>query len=107
MSRLLNDRSKRKTAYYYCDYCLHGFTRKDLLDTHVEDCKKFGIQKITLLKEEEKFVSFKAMEKQLPVPVIVYADFESFTTKIQKCANPSSSTEQMSLLKRSTTFGPW
>ena len=71
MSRLLGDRSKRKTAHYYCDYCLHGFIRQDLLENHVEDCKKFGMQKITLPKEEEKFVSFKSIEKQLPVPVIV------------------------------------
>ena len=51
------------------------------------------MQKITLSKEEEKFVSFKSIEKQLPVPVIFYANFESFTTKIQKCENPSSSTD--------------
>ena len=97
MPRLLNDQSKRKTAHYYCDYCLHGFIRQDLLDTHVEDCKKFGIQKITLPKEDEKFVSFKSIEKQLPVPVIVCADFDSFTTKIQKCENLSSLTDPYKL----------
>ena len=97
MSRLLGDRTKYNGVTYYCDYCLHGFIRQDLLDNHVEDCKKFGMQKITLPKEEEKFVTFKAIEKQLPVPVIVYADFESFTTKIQKCENPSSSTDPYEL----------
>ena len=76
MLKLLGDRTKHDGMTYYCDYCLHGFIRKDLLDTHVEDCKKFGMQKITLPKEEEKFVSFKSIEKQLPVPVIIYADFE-------------------------------
>ena len=83
MSRLFGDRSKRKIAHYNCDYYLHGFVRQELLDTHVEDCKKFGMQKITLPKEEKKFVSFKSIEKQLPVTVIVYADFESFTTKFK------------------------
>ena len=97
MSRLLGDRTKYEHATYYCDYCPHGFFRQDLLDTHVEDSKKFGIQKITLPKEEEKFVSFESIEKQLPVPVIVYADFESFTTKIQKCENSSSSTDPYEL----------
>ena len=76
MSRLLGDRTKHDEMTYYRDYCLHGFIRQDLLNTHIEDCIKFGIQKITLPKEEEKFVSFKSIEKQLPVPVIVYADFE-------------------------------
>ena len=37
------------------------------------------------------------MEKQLPVPIIVYADFESFTTKIQRCENPSSWTDPYEL----------
>ena len=59
--------------------------------------KTYGIQKITLPEEEGKFVSFKSIEKQLPVPVIIYADFESFTTKIQKCKNPSSSTDPYEL----------
>ena len=31
------------------------------------------------------------------MPVIVYADFESFATKIQKCENPSSSTDPYEL----------
>ena len=97
MSRLLGDRTSHNGMAYYCDNCLHGFVRQDLLDTHVEDCKEFGNQKITLPKEEEKFVSFKSIEKQLPVPVIVYVDFESFTTKIQKCENLSSATNHYEL----------
>ena len=97
MSRLLGDRTSHNGMAYYCDYCLHGFVLQDLLDTHVEDCKKVGMQKITLSKEEEKFISYKSIEKQLPVPVIVYADFESFTTKIQKCENLNSSTDSYEL----------
>ena len=46
MSRLVNDRLKRKTAHYYCDNCLHGFMRQDLLDNHVKECKKYDFQKI-------------------------------------------------------------
>ena len=39
-------------------------------------------------KEGENFVSFKTFEKQPPVPIVIhYADFESFTTKIQSCEN--------------------
>ena len=43
MSRLLDDRTINKTAHYYCNYCLHGFISQDLLDNHVENCKKYGI----------------------------------------------------------------
>ncbi len=84
MSRLLCDRTHYKGEYYYCDYCLHGFIRQDLLDTHLKDCKQLGFQKVRLPRNDEKWLSFKSVEKQLPVPVIVYADFESYTTKIQR-----------------------
>ena len=53
MSRLLGDRTSHNGMAYYCDYCLHSFIRQQLLENHAEDCKKFGIQKITLPKEEE------------------------------------------------------
>ena len=43
------------------------------------------------------FVSFKSIEKQLLVPVIVYIDFESFTIKIQKYESPRSSTDPYEL----------
>ena len=64
ISRLFSDRTSHNGMAYYCDYCLHDFIRQDLLENHVEDCKKFGIQKITLPKEKVKFVTFKAIEKK-------------------------------------------
>ena len=39
-TRLLGDQTKRNAAYYNCDYCLHSFIRQDLLNNHMEDCKK-------------------------------------------------------------------
>ena len=35
MSKLLGDRTKHEHVMYFCDYCLHGFIRQYLLDTHV------------------------------------------------------------------------
>ena len=80
MSRLLSHCLKQRTNHYYCDYCLHGFIRTDLLDNHVEDCKQYGVQKVVMPnRKEDKWVYYKAIERQLPVPMVVYADFESFT----------------------------
>ena len=98
MSRLLSYRSKKKAAHYYCDYCLHGFIRKDLLDNHIEDCKQFGVQKVVMPnRNEDKWVYYKAIERQLPVPMVMYADFESFTKKIQKATNPTASVDPYEL----------
>ena len=38
MSRLLNSLNRYNGVMYYCDYCLHGFVRRDLLDNHEPLC---------------------------------------------------------------------
>jgi hypothetical protein len=54
MSRLLGDRNNHDGAHHYCDYCLHGFQKDEQLQNHVEDCKKFGIQKVVLPDEDNR-----------------------------------------------------
>ena len=91
MSRLLGDRTKHNFAYYYCDYCLHDFQKQESLKFHMEVSQKQGIQRVVLPTEDEKWVRYASIEKQLPVPVIVYANFECFTTKIKGPRNESAS----------------
>ena len=43
LSRLLYDQNKHKCKTYFCDRCLNGFTKEDLLIKHKEDC--YGINK--------------------------------------------------------------
>ena len=38
LDRLLFDQNKHKTKTYFCDRCLYGFTKEDLLIKHKEDC---------------------------------------------------------------------
>ena len=60
--------------------------RETCLDNHKENCFKQKAQTTKFPeKEEDKEVKFKAIKKQLPVPFIIYADFESFTEKIDTC----------------------
>ena len=41
LNRLLFDQTKCKNKTYFCDRCLYGFTKEDLLTKHKEDC--YGI----------------------------------------------------------------
>jgi len=95
MSRLLFVRGQQKTCQkYYCYFCMHGFCSEENLKLHVEDCRKFGMNPIKLPdpdNEEECWVKFKSVQKCLPVPFIIYADFESYTTKIE---GPTKSKEK-------------
>ena len=90
MSRLLNDLTKKCHMRFYCPYCLHRYSRKELLDAHIDDCKKHEAQKIQM--PEEKWLKFDKFQYQIPVPYVVYADMESVLTKHSTCLpDPSKS----------------
>jgi hypothetical protein len=77
LSRLLNNLTRHNGQAYYCNYCLHGFVREDLLLDHEPHCSKHGPQKIKLPDEENNILRFTEVQKQLKVPFVIYADFES------------------------------
>ena len=79
LNRLLFDQNKCKNKTYFCDRCLYGFTKEDLLIKHKEDC--YGINKnstrIQMPTEGKSHIKFKNYQNQMPVPYVIYADFES------------------------------
>ena len=82
-SRLMAYRTKHKAACFYCFNCLHGFSKKRLLHDHEKLCNKQKMQSVSFPeKAEDKEISFKNLKKQLPVPFVIYADFECYTTKV-------------------------
>jgi hypothetical protein len=85
MSRLLEDRTKHDGVTFYCNYCLHGYTTKEFLDTHTGDCKRHGAQKVMFpQKEENQWINFTSINKHLKVPFVIYADLECFTRPIDR-----------------------
>ena len=94
MSRLLHRPDDYHHQKFYCDYCLHGFYAQDILARHVEDCSKFGMQKVVMPKEDDKWVRFQSIQKMLQVPFVIYADFEAYTNKLQNPVNLYASTHQ-------------
>ena len=86
-----NEHKERK---HFCKYCLHAFSKIENLENHKMDCIVInGVQAIELPKtyivkngkERNPGVYFKNHQKQLPVPFVIYADFESITEKINNC----------------------
>ena len=96
MSSLLSQ-SGYNHAKHYCNYCLHGFLKQSTLDRHVEDCSKIGAQKVVLPDEDDRWVQFKSIQKMLKVPFVIYADFESYTCKIQGPLNVGQATHAYEL----------
>ncbi|MEW8544534.1 MAG: hypothetical protein AB2693_13480 [Candidatus Thiodiazotropha sp.] len=81
---LLNHQSKDGYRKYFCERCLHGFTREYLIEAHKPDC---GIgqtaMKVEMPEEGKNELTFQSHHKQLPAPYIIYADFEALTRKIE------------------------
>ena len=76
--RLLHGQNKHREKTHFCDRCLYGFTREDLLNKHKEDC--YGINKNSTridMPPEGSYIRFKNHQNQMPVPYVIYADFES------------------------------
>ena len=93
-NKLMYLSTKMKCKKYFCKYCLQFSRSEDALAEHVKDCILInGVQAIQLPKviidkdgkEHIPNVYFKNYHKQLAVPFVIYADFESLTEKISTC----------------------
>ena len=86
--------TKHKERKNFCMHCLQCFYSNISLAKHQKDCILInGVQAIELPKpyidkngqERIPSVYFKNHSKQLPVPFVIYADFESITEKMFTC----------------------
>ena len=85
LNRLLHDQSKHKERKHFCERCLHGYTREDLLEAHKPECRGIGqtAVQVEMPEEGKTKLAFQNHHKQLPAPYIIYADFEALTTKVE------------------------
>ena len=81
ISRLLNCQiNKNEKSKHICRYCTTAFSRKDLLDKHIEKgCMAIEGQNIKLPKKGEYF-EFEKYNTKLKCPFVIYGDFECLTT---------------------------
>ena len=80
------NQSKHKERKHFCMYCLQCFPSERILSNHVNNCLTInGAQAINMSKQGENIPKFNNFHKQLPVPFVIYADFEAITKKVQGC----------------------
>ena len=76
---------------FICKRCFTHYTKEELLDKHIKYCSN---NKTALVKmpEPNTYLHFKNYDRQLPIPFVVYADFECFTKPMNSCSpNPKDS----------------
>ena len=80
------NQSKHKERKHFCKYCLQCFSSERILANHVNNCLTInGAQAINMPKQGENILKFNNFHKQLPVPFVIYADFEAIMKKVQGC----------------------
>ena len=76
--------------------CLHTYSIQELLDAHATDCCHTQKTKFP----DDPRCRFTNMQKQLPAPFVVYADFESILKPADKDLTFSKSTSHAVLVVR-------
>ena len=90
LSRLFREQSGHTNRRYYCDFCLHGFTKNRLLQQHNYLCRRKEPQRVKLPEGDKTFLEFKNYFKQDKIKFAIYCDFESLLKPIYTCKpNPS------------------
>ena len=80
------NQSKHRERKHFCMYCLQCFSSERILANHVNNCLTINdAQAINMPKQGENILKFNNFHKQLPVPFVIYADFEGITKKVQGC----------------------
>ena len=78
-NRLLSRTKSHHEQTFFCQRCLQGFIRPDLLIKHKEICKTFPAQAVQVVDEE---ISFKSWAKTEETLFRIYGDFECL---LQEC----------------------
>ena len=95
-NKLMYNQTKHKKRKHFCMYCLQCFSSERVLTNHKENCIQVnGTQAIKMPDKNNNILKFNNFHKQLPVPFVIYADFEAITEKISGCQpdNDKSYTE--------------
>ena len=78
------NQTKHKNKKHFCMCCLQCFSSERILANHDNNCLMInGAQAINMPKQGENILKFNNFHKQLPVPFVIYADFEAITKKVQ------------------------
>ena len=76
---------------FICKRCFSHFTKEELLEKHIKYCSNNQTVAVKMPKPNTS-LHFKNYDRQLPIPFVVYADFECFTKPMNSCCpNPKDS----------------
>ena len=93
-SRLVRSQitSHSSSKIYICKKCLTHYTKEYLLEKHIAYCSNYETAVVKMPTKKNSILKFKHHFKKLPLPFLIYADFECFTIPVNSCQpNPEKS----------------
>ena len=97
VNKFMYNETKHKERKHFCMHCLQCFSSERELKSHKVNCIQVnGVQTIKMPTKDDNILQVNNFHTQLPVPFVIYADFEAITEKIQGCQpnNGKSYTEE-------------
>ena len=83
--------SRTNGTIHICNKCFTHFSKEELFQKHIEYCSSNETVAVRMPSRNSK-LCFDNYHKQLPIPFVVYADFECFTKPMSTCCpNPEDS----------------
>ena len=83
--------SSKNGTVFICKKCFTHYTKEELLQKHILYCSNNETVSVKM-PPQGTMLKFKNYQNQLPVPFVVYADFECFTKPMNTCSpNPKES----------------
>ena len=95
-SRLVRSQitSDTNSKIHICKKCLSPFTKLDLFEKHITYCSQNETVAVKM-PTKNTILNFQNQFKKLPIPFVVYVDFECFIKPINSCQpNPNNSFTQ-------------
>ena len=96
LSALVAGRTKHHGYTHVWPYCLYCFTIARLFAAHLPHCSIHPEQKVeypSLDDPEKNIKEFKDVAKTLPVPFVLYVDFEAFLVLAEETKESASNTK--------------
>lgn len=78
--------TKDNDKKYFCMYCLQCFSSADVLNKHIYKENYIvgnGQRSIKTPKEDEQVFSTEKVDRQMPVPFVIYANFKAVIKSIR------------------------
>lgn len=106
-SRLFGNPSKNYKARYYCTHCLFAnYDSKAKMNEHMIDCEgpERAACRIEMPEEGKNTLKFVNEHKKMPVPYVIYADFECIIQKVPH-AIPSPEKSSTTVVQKQVACG--